>query len=221
MRIEKYVHSCLLLSLDGTRLLFDPGKFSFIDHRVDPRRFTEVDGIVLTHGHPDHLDPDALAIIVKATGAPLYGNEQVAAKLTGTGLKVSVVNDAEFSVGAFRLKPLTVKHAPILSDQIPKVTAYLVNNDFLNPGDSFDRALDRFKGVETLALPVMAPFLTEIDAMAFAQRLAPRHVIPIHDGYARDYFLKQRYDTYEPFMQRAGIAFHRLEAVGQGITLHG
>jgi L-ascorbate metabolism protein UlaG (beta-lactamase superfamily) len=221
MRIEKYVHSCLLLSLEGTRMLFDPGKFSFVDHRVDPHRFQRLDGIVLTHGHPDHLDPDALAIIVKATGAMLYGNEQIAAKLQCTGLAVTVVNDAEFSVGAFHLKPLAVKHAPILSDQIPKVTAFLVNDHFLNPGDSFDRALDRFKGVETMALPVMAPFLTEIDAMAFAQRLAPHHVIPVHDGYARDYFLKQRYDAYEPYMQRAGIAFHRLEEVGQGITLHG
>lgn len=221
MRIEKYVHSCLLLNLEGTRLLFDPGKFSFVDHRVDPRRFKQLDGIVLTHGHPDHLDPDALALIVKATGAPLFGNEQVARKLTESGLRITTISDAEFSVGAFRLKPVPVKHAPILSDQIPMVTAYLVNDQFLNPGDSFDRALDQFKGVETLALPVMAPFLTEIDAMAFAQRLAPRHVIPVHDGYARDYFLKQRYDSYEPFMQRAGITFHRLEEVGQGITLHG
>lgn len=221
MRIEKYVHSCLLLSLDGTRLLFDPGKFSFVDQRVDPHRFTELDGIVLTHGHPDHLDPDALSIIVEATGAPLFGNEQIASKLEGTGLRVTVVNEADFTVGAFRLKPLPVRHAPILSDQIPKVTAYLVNDNFLNPGDSFDSAMDRFKGVETLALPVMAPFLTEIDAMAFAQRLAPHHVIPIHDGYARNYFLEQRYDTYEPFMRRAGISFHRLQEVGQGITLHG
>lgn len=221
MRIEKYVHSCLLLTLDGTRLLFDPGKFCFVDHRVDPHRFTRLDGIVLTHGHPDHLDPEALAIIAKTTGAPLFGNDQVASKLEGTGLSVTIVDDADFRIGAFHLKPLAVRHAPILSDQIPKVTAYLVNEQFLNPGDSFDRAMDRFKGVETLALPVMAPFLTEIDAMAFAQRLSPQHVIPVHDGYARDYFLKQRYETYQPFMQRAGITFHRLEEVGQGITLHG
>ena len=37
MRIEKFVHSCLRLTLDGKRLLFDPGKFSFVDGRVDPR----------------------------------------------------------------------------------------------------------------------------------------------------------------------------------------
>lgn len=112
-------------------------------------------------------------------------------------------------------------HAPILSDQLPKVTAFLVNERFFNPGNSFDRAMDRFKGVETPSLPVMAPFVMEIDAMVFARRPGPKHVIPLRDGSARDYFLKQRYATYEPFMQRAGITFHRLEAVGQGITLNG
>ena len=64
MRIEKFVHSCLRLTLHGKRLLFDPGKFSFVDRRVDPRDLSDVDFSLFTHGHPDHLDCEALRTIV-------------------------------------------------------------------------------------------------------------------------------------------------------------
>lgn len=85
--------------------------------------------------------------------------------------------------------------------------------------DSFDPSLERYRGIEALALPVMAPFLTEIEALAFAGALAPKHVLPVHDGYARDDFLSQRYDTFAPRMQHSGITFHRLETVGDDVDL--
>ena len=196
MRIEKYVHSCLLLSGDGQKIVFDPGKFSFIDGRVDPAIFHDVQAIVLTHAHPDHLDPVALARIVQASGASIHANAEVRDKLHSHGLAVKLVNALEFRIGPFRLLPLAVQHAPILADKLPQSTAFVVNDRLLIPGDSFDDTLQRFKGIEALALPVMAPFLTELDAFRFACALAPRQVLPVHDGYARDDFLSQRYDTY-------------------------
>ncbi len=219
MRIEKYVHSCLLLSHEGHKLLFDPGKFSFVDGRVDPGIFHDVQAIVLTHAHPDHLAPIEIAQIVQASGARIYGNSEVANKLKGHGLHVRPVTNAEFTCGPFRLRPLPVRHAPMLADKPPKVTAFVVNSRLLVPGDSFDPSLERFKDIEALALPVMAPFLTEIEALRFAQSLSPKHVIPVHDGYVRDYFLTQRYDTYEHYMRQQNIVFHRLEKVGDGFEL--
>ncbi|RZI99562.1 MAG: MBL fold metallo-hydrolase, partial [Brevundimonas sp.] len=47
MRIDKFVHSCLRLTIGQERLLFDPGKFSFVDGRVDPAVFSDVSTIVL------------------------------------------------------------------------------------------------------------------------------------------------------------------------------
>lgn len=38
MHITKYIHSCLLPEHKGEQLLFDPGKFSFIDGLVWSRR---------------------------------------------------------------------------------------------------------------------------------------------------------------------------------------
>lgn len=214
MRIEKFVHSCLRLSLDGQRLLFDPGKFSFVDGRVDPRDLSDVDFILFTHGHPDHLDCEALRTIV-GDGAPrIFGGEKVAAMLRSQGFTVSEVAEEGLDLGAFTVRALPVRHEPILAEEIPTVLAFLVNDRFLNPGDSFDERLHRYSGIEGLALPVMAPFLTEIGAFDFAKAMHPRHVIPVHDGYARDWFLTQRYDTYEPYFDKAGMTFHRLEHAG-------
>ena len=60
MRITKYIHSCLLLEEDGHKLLFDPGKFSFVEGLVKPAQFNDVETIAISHEHPDHIDIDAL-----------------------------------------------------------------------------------------------------------------------------------------------------------------
>lgn len=110
---------------------------------------------------------------------------------------------------------------PILADSLPRNTAFLVDERVLNVGDSFDPALLEHKGVEVLVLPVMAPYLTELIAYDFGRRMEPRAVVPVHDGYARDAFVKRRYDTYETFFKKVGIQFHRLDAPGAGIETEG
>lgn len=97
--------------------------------------------------------------------------------------------------------------------------AFLVNDRLLNVADSVGEVLHAFRHVEVLALPVMAPFLTEITVFEFAKSMRPKHVVQVHDGYARDFFLTQRYDTYEPYFKKAGILFHRLEQPGDGFDL--
>lgn len=219
MRIEKLVHSCLRLTLEGKRLLFDPGKFSFADRRVDPRDLSDVDVILFTHGHPDHLDCETLRTIV-GDGAPrIFGGKKVAAALRSQGFTVSEVREERLDLGPFAVRALPVRHEPILAQEIPTILAFVVNDRFLNPGDSFDERLRQFSGIEALALPVMAPFLTEIGAFDFAKAMHPRHVIPVHDGYARDWFLTQRYDTYQPYFEKAGMTFHRLQQPGDGFDL--
>ena len=219
MRIEKFVHSCLRLTLDGKRLLFDPGKFSFVDGRVDPRDLSDVDFILFTHGHPDHFDCEALRTIVGDGEPRIFGGNKVAATLRSQGFTVSEVGEEGLDLGPFTVRALPVRHEPILAEEIPAVLAFVVNDRLLNPGDSFDERLHQFAGIEALALPVMAPFLTEIGAYEFASSMRPSHVLPVHDGYARDWFLTQRYDTYEPYFEKAGMTFHRLQQPGDGFDL--
>ena len=218
MRIEKYVHSCLLMIKDGKRLLFDPGIFSFNEGRVKPEQFSDVDAIVITHTHSDHLDEKALGAIVKASGAEVIGNSEVAAKLAD--FQVSVIADGETrTVGPFSLRAITVPHAPILQDRMPEVTAFVIDERILHVVDSFDEKLLTHQGMDLAILPIMAPFLTEVLVRDFAKALKPKAVFPVHDGYAREFFVVSRHKTYHEFLAREGIAFHPVSGVGEGIEV--
>jgi L-ascorbate metabolism protein UlaG (beta-lactamase superfamily) len=218
MRIEKFAHSCLRLTSGGQTLLFDPGKFGFVDGRVDPKALAGANFVLIAHAHPDHLDPAALKIILSA-GGQVVGNSEVRDKLAGEGIAVEVFEDGIRQFGAFELRAIPVPHEPILAKETPRVTAFLVNDRLLNCGDSFDDALLAHAGVEVLALPVMAPYLTELKVMAFAKAMRPKFALPLHDGHARDFFVEQRYDTYEPFFREAGIELVRLAEPGDSFNL--
>lgn len=217
MKIEKFIHSCLRVTIDGQQLLFDPGKFSFREGRVAPDELVGASVIVVTHDHPDHLDIEALRIIAGGSTTPILANAQLASKLREAGLNATVDGDAR--IGAFEIREIPTPHAPILSKEVPATSAYLVNGRLLNVSDSLDASLHALAGVEILALPVMAPFATELDVYRFVKVMCPRHLIPLHDGYARDFFVEQRYDTYQPFFEEIGVTFHRLAQPGDHVVL--
>src|SRR6476469_3253676 len=79
MRVRKFLHSCLLLEKGEDRLLFDPGKFSFIETSVRPADFTGLKAVIITHAHPDHMDDEALKVIMQNNPeASLLSNAGVA-----------------------------------------------------------------------------------------------------------------------------------------------
>jgi L-ascorbate metabolism protein UlaG (beta-lactamase superfamily) len=174
---------------------------------------------VLTHSHPDHLQLKALKEILEKSKATVISNRGVAEMLGKEGIEVKLHEEGTMQAGAFTLKAQAAAHQPILADTIPPNTAYLVNDRVLNPGDSFDTSLLPWKGTEVLILPVMAPFLTEVGALAFARSMEPKQVIPVHDGYAKEFFLKGRYDAYEQFLQKDGVKFHRMGEVGASVEV--
>ncbi len=221
MRVTKYIHSCLTVEDGGEKVLFDPGTFSFIEGRVRPETFADVANVVVTHDHPDHLDVGALKQILELSGAGVVANGEVAAKLGEEGIAATAIEEGELAVGAFTLRATPAAHEAILSDTTPRNTAFLVNGRLLNPGDSFREPLLAFAGVEALVLllPVTAPFLTEIGAFEFAKRMRPAAVLPVHDGFAKEFFLRQRYETYRTFFEREGIRFHGLAEPGASVVL--
>lgn len=219
MRIYKYIHSCLLLDHQGEKLLFDPGKFTFVEGRVTPDTFSDVSIIVLTPDHPDHLNIAALKEVVARSGARVLSNGAVASKLRREAVEVTVLEEGMQQAGAFTLWAIPAQHEPILSDSLPHNTAFLVNERVLNPGDSFQPSLFAFRGIELLILPVLAPWLTELAVADFARQMNPKQVLPVHDGYAKDFFLKQCYETYQTYFEELNIVFHELMEPGACITL--
>ncbi len=111
------------------------------------------------------------------------------------------------------------QHAPILNAVLPQNIAYVVNNTLLHPGDSFASSLDAWKGIPVLALPIMAPWMTELEVAEFARRMSPQKIIPVHDGYAKDFFLQQRYENYQKYFSPLGIDFQWLDKPGDSIEV--
>jgi L-ascorbate metabolism protein UlaG (beta-lactamase superfamily) len=207
VRIRKYGHSCLLLEERGEALLFDPGRSEFLDPLATPDAFAGVSVIAITHWHPDHADPELIRRIAEASGATVLAPPEGEQELRKAGVELTVAKPGELSLGVFRLQLTDARHAPILGAAVPRNMAYLVNDRLLNVGDSFDPVLERYRGVAMLVLPIAAPWLTELDAAAFAGRLAPSRVLPVHDGYVKDFFRSRRYDTYRRELEKRSVRF--------------
>ena len=146
-------------------------------------------------------------------------NGEVAAILHGEGIDATTIEEGTLTAGPFTLRAIPTPHEAILADTVPRHTAFLVDDRVLNCGDSFADPLLSYAGVEVFIMPVMAPFLTEVGAAAFAGRLRPRQVIPVHDGYAKEFFVNQRYDNYSRVFTGMNIEFHKLAEPGASVTL--
>jgi len=175
--------------------------------------------VIITHSHPDHMDDEALrAIMENNPEAVLLSNVGVASALQEKGLKVELFEAGRKPIGEFSVDAYEARHANIVSAKIPPNTAYVV--DELLPGDSYAYSLDALRGkFEVLALPVMAPWCTELDSVGFAARMGAKRVLPIHDGYVKDFFLRMRYDNYDTHFAAQGVKFERMDAVGVATDL--
>lgn len=219
MKISKYLHSCLVFEQDDYQLLFDPGKFSFAEGRVKPEMFSKVNAIIVTHIHPDHLDVDALKEIVKLSGAPVYTNAQVSESLNKAEVSNTVWSDGEYELGPFRLEAFEVQHEPLLDSPIPQMLGFIINGKVLHPVDSMEESLLQYKGIELLLMVTMAPFTTELKIANFVDRLQPKQVLPVHDGYARDFFVEQRHSVFKKHFEAQQIKFHSIYKVGESIEV--
>ena len=106
-----------------------------------------------------------------------------------------------------------------MDNPLPQLTGFLINDKVLHPVDSMEDKLFDFKNIELLIMVTMAPFANEVMITAFADRLHPQQILPVHDGYAKQFFIGQRYAAYEKHFDRLGIKFHKIYSVGEAVTI--
>lgn len=202
-------HACLLVEMADRRVLIDPGNFSsgYEDLRG-------LDAIIVTHNHPDHFDPDRAPAFLRAqSGVPVHTDPLTAEKLRAEG--VSAVPTAEgitFEVGGITVSPVGELHAfnhPKMP-RIPNVGVVLRapgEPSLFHPGDAYDGEPGE---VDVLAHPLNAPWTASRDSIGFVSRIAPKHVVPIHDALLSDRGRTMYGGHIENFAEVAGLTLHQL-----------
>jgi L-ascorbate metabolism protein UlaG (beta-lactamase superfamily) len=179
VQIAHYGHSCVLLSTGSARLLFDPGTYSNGFETI-----TDLDAILITHQHPDHLDGDRLPALAAANpGAALVSDEDSAAELEKLGLKpTSVARPGDtLTFGDTAVSVVGGRHATIHEDlPMPTNAGYIVDHGaFYHPGDALFVPEQR---IDVLGLPMSAPWLKTGEMIDFLRAVGPRVAVPIHEA---------------------------------------
>jgi L-ascorbate metabolism protein UlaG (beta-lactamase superfamily) len=173
MRLTKFGHACVRVERDGAVLVIDPGTFT------DAGALAGADAVLITHEHPDHLDLDKLTGL--AGGTTIHTHPDVAAKLAGLDADVRAVTAGDsFQAAGFDIRAYGGQHAVIHAD-VPRIAnlGFLLDGTVYHPGDSLD--VPAGATVETLLVPVNAPWLKLAEAVDFVRAVAPRRAYGIHD----------------------------------------
>ncbi|GAB3816230.1 MBL fold metallo-hydrolase [Micromonospora zhanjiangensis] len=203
MRLTKYGHACVRVEHDGGVLVIDPGMFT------EPAALDGVDAVLITHEHADHLDVGALAdALARRPSVTVHTNAAVASKLDALAGVVTTVDSGDtFTAAGMPVRAYGGLHADI-HPEIPRVPnlGFVVNDRVYHPGDSFDVPDD--VTVDTLFVPVSAPWLKLSEAVEFVRAVAPRRAYALHDALLSD---AGQQVTAGVLSRLAGCEYARLE----------
>ncbi len=181
MELTKKRHACVRLEKDGRTLVIDPGTFSEEDAALG------ADALLVTHEHADHYNEDRLRRALEANpAAELWTLSSVADQLSAAfpGRVHTVGNGDAFTAAGFDVRVYGELHAVIHPD-IPRITnvGFLVDGSVFHPGDALtvpDHPVD------TLLLPVMAPWNKISEVIDYVREVGPRRSIDVHDALLTD-----------------------------------
>lgn len=202
MRITKFVHSCLLIEHDEKFVLCDPGQFSWESGVFDVDVLPQLDLIVITHDHFDHMHiPFITALRAKFPDVPILTTPEAKQHLEAAGVS-NVTIESHKLAKVFS----SAKHASLAPlGEAPENIAVHVFDVVTVGGDRHD--LEENKAV--LALPATAPWGSLMGAASMLQRLKPQFVIPIHDWHWNETARSQAYDRLDAFAKENGVSFLR------------
>lgn len=175
MKLTKYAHACFTLEKDGQTLVVDPGEWS-----TDFELPASVVGVVITHQHPDHFDQTLLRRIMEANPeAVLFADASVTAQVEDLPTR-AVTAGERVVVAPFELEFFGGDHA-LIHTSLPRVAnlGVMIDDTVYYPGDSF---VLPHTPVDTLLIPVSAPWLKVSEVLDFVAAVRPNRCIPTHDA---------------------------------------
>jgi L-ascorbate metabolism protein UlaG (beta-lactamase superfamily) len=171
LKIRRLADSCVIVDDGQHVVLVDPGIYTWQDPKFSINDIVWLDRILITHEHADHCHPEFVtALSTKFPDVPIQSNSSVAALLEQHGISVTT-DSVDWVV------PEEAAHGEIPVGTAPPNTAFHIGDVFTHPGDS--REVQKSGAV--LAVPMMPPWGSMTEAIAWVNRLRPSHVLPIHD----------------------------------------
>lgn len=201
MKISKHIHSCLLLQEAGKVILIDPGNYTALEHALDINTINQLDDIVITHEHPDHMDiPTIKQLITKFPDVRIFSNLSVKDILGDEKIEV-------LTSGNEYIQMTPAPHEKIwFGSPVPNVMATLFQR-LTTPGDSLSFTVQ----TEILALPIQGPWASMTQAVELGLKIKPKIIIPIHDYHIKDEFRKQYYQRLKEYFAQNDIDFKAVE----------
>ncbi len=206
--IKRLSDSCLLVTTDDGTTLFDPGFHPFTSGVVDLSTIGDVQRILVTHEHGDHVSPDFVQwLLDRGDDIAVHGNESVASLLGKSGIAVDTGIPAGTSIE-------DVQHEMTPGGGAPPNRSWTISGVLTHPGDSYGPT----RTAPVLALGLLTPWGSATKSVQFARDLAPQQVIPIHDFYLSDQGRQWIYTVAKNVLAQSGIEVLTIDW-GESVTV--
>jgi L-ascorbate metabolism protein UlaG (beta-lactamase superfamily) len=213
MKITKFGQSCLLIETKAAkeregggevRIILDPGAFSTAQNEL-----TNVDLVLITHEHMDHLQIDSLKqILAHNPDVEILTNVSVQKILENEDIGSEVIVHGEVvTKKGVTIEGVGEKHA-IMVNSIPPAdnVGFMIANRFFYPGDALTLP---GKSVEILALPTVAPWSKMSEIIDYAIAVHPNVAFPVHDSILAEPTMMQ--GMFVKVLGDAGVTFKPVE----------
>lgn len=193
--ITRLTDSCLLVTTDQGTTLTDPGFHTYQSDLIDLDDLGEVQRVMITHEHGDHVSTDFVKWLVdRRSDTVIYGNDAVAAALAEHGIEVdTTVPDGSSAED--------VVHETTPFGDAPPNRSWTIDETLTHPGDSYGPTTT----APVLALGLLTPWGSTTRSLEFAKGLAPKYVVPVHDFYLSDMGRRWIYSVAKAVLAEADI----------------